>query len=132
MVVRVHDFIGGSSQPVASYVAGSPGSDDEGAPPPMPAGGRVTRLNTDGDIIHSEEDIARDAALMTKKIAAAKATTAPEAVPRPNDLAGFSWVDETPKALRARCLEIASRSGLTSVPGIIAAARELLSFVENG
>lgn len=133
MPLRVHDFSGTNPNPVAQYDAGDPMGDDEGAPPVMPPGARVTKVGGDGEIVadaspQSEADLAIERAKAAAKLAAGRKPRAAqkiskyEIVPDPNEA----------RALRARCLEIAARGNEDSAEDVIAAARALLAFVENG
>lgn len=135
MALRVHDFSGTNPNPVAQYDAGDPMGDDEGAPPVMPPGARVTQVGGDGEIVadvspQSEADLAIERAKAAAKLAAGRK-------PRARQMKGAPGMEFVPdpldaRALRARCLEIAARGNEDSAEDVIAAARALLAFVENG
>lgn len=131
--VNVHEFSAGSREPVASYVEGA-NADDEGAPPSMPANTRITR---DDVVIGEATSPQSEMDLVAKReVAAAKLKAAPKRLPRVDDF-GFPGQVQImphpdPRALRARCLEIAAKGSATEPAEIIAQARELYAFVEVG
>ncbi len=118
MSVKVHSF-NAAGVPVIQVTGG----DDEGAPPPMPAGTRVTRVGGGGDILEEtgspspEEVAARRAAAAAapKKIASPRAAAPGKG--KPSD--------------RRLCLEAAMASGATGVEEIIEAATRLLIWLEG-
>lgn len=133
MPLRVHDFSGTNPNPVAAYDS-VPTDDDEGAPPALPSGARVTRVGGDGEI-SSESISLQSAAEIEIERAKAAAKLAAGRKPRAAQRVGKYEIAPDPsdaRALRARCLEIAARGNEDSAEDVIAAARALLAFVENG
>lgn len=133
MTLRTHDFVGASPNSIATYDAEMTG-DDEGAPPAMPSGARVTKIGDDGEIAgeattpQSEADMAIERAKAAAKLAAGRKPRAAQKVGK------YEIVTDPSDArtLRARCLEIAARGNDDSAQDVITAARALLDFVENG
>lgn len=136
MALRVHDFSGTNPNSIATYDASEPTGDDEGAPPMMPSGARVTKIGDDGEITaesstpQSEAEMAIEKAKAAAKLAAGRKPRAAK-VPRPGEASPALDIGDA-RALRARCLEIAARGNEDSAEDVIAAARALLAFVENG
>ena len=129
MATRVHNFVGANPNPGASFVEGAPsGSDDDGAPPPMPANGRVTTVGNDGAILAESSSPQSDLELAAKREAAA----AKLAAVKPTKLNVYEGPGIDLRSLRARCLEIAARGDVSTPAQVIADARALLAFVENG
>lgn len=132
MPVREHHFVGTNPNPVAVFEAGQ-GPDDD-ATPPMPANGRVTKFGADGaeqassGSPRSEAEIAAIAA----RVGAPKAPSRRQ--PTPEELHPPYFVDmsDPGKGIRLRCLELSARSGKTDPTEIIADAKALFQFVENG
>lgn len=134
MAVREHTFVGTQANPITSTIAGAPG-DDDGAPPAMPSNGRVTTVGGDGEVV-ADSTFPRDADdLIAKREAAAAKMAAPKARqrPTPEDPHPIMMAAGDPRtAIRLRCLELSARSGEVDPAKIIADARALLDFVENG
>ena len=133
MAVRVHTVAGNGE--IVEQVE----PDDEGAPPALPPGGRVHSVDKDGGIQfapvsssspQSEADLIAKRDEAAAKLASKRAPVAksPE-MPMPGPI---TWHDDTPRATRLRCLEIASRGGDTAPGDVIAAAKALYAWVEQG
>ena len=106
--------------------------DDEGAPPPMPPGGRIYK---DAEIDAAATSPANEFELAAKRDAAAAKLAARPSAPAASVATAGALVAPPPvtgREIRLRCLDIATRSGETDPVKVLAAAREMFSFVENG
>ena len=133
MAVRVHTVAGNGE--IVEQVE----PDDEGAPPALPPGGRVHTVDNEGTIQFapvSSSSPQSEADLIAKRDeAAAKLASKRPARqrPTPEELHPLVQVLDTPeKSIRLRCLELSARSGETDPVKIVADARALYAFVEQG
>jgi hypothetical protein len=129
MAVNVHSFAGASPEPLPASAI----DDDEGAPPALPPGGRITKVNSDGEIESSDtsltpEELARRAKEPPRKAAPSSAVTSAPVAGQPLSSA-IAALGNPERALRLRCLELAARSGETDSAKLMDRAREFLDFV---
>lgn len=123
--MRVHNVTGGEITEVTGAI-----DDDEGAPPAMPPGGRLTTVGNDGELPPVSPQTPEEFE-QKKQEAAARIAAGKVRKPKPAPVASPAF-DDPGKTLRARCLEIAARGDALSPAEIIMQARELYQFVENG
>ena len=132
MPVRVHAFAGASPDPLPESSVSM--DDDEGAPPALPPGGRITKVNADGEIESSDTSLTPEQ--LAKRSPAPPRKPEPAATPAP--VAGQPPLSATlaaagypERALRLRCLELSARGGELDPDKLMERARAFLAFVEG-
>jgi hypothetical protein len=127
MAVNVHSFAGASPEPIAAAAF----DDDEGAPPALPPGGRITKVNSDGEIESSDTSLTPEQLAKRQPSPPRKPETAAPPAPVAGQplSAAIAALGNPERALRLRCLELAARSGETDPDKLMDRARAFLDFV---
>ena len=130
MTVSVHSFAGASPDPLPAAAI----DDDEGAPPALPPGGRITKVNSEGEIESSDESLTPEA--LAKRPPAPPRKPEPATTPAPTAAqpplsATLAAAGYPERALRLRCLELSARGGELDPDKLMERARAFLAFVEG-
>lgn len=121
---HIHAFVGTAGEPVKSMEV----DEDDGAPPPMPAG---TRVAAAGPIGESRSLTPEEVEQRRNMAAAAMMPPVGLAAPAPGSMRAGPWqvVPTSGPEMRLKCLDLAVASGHTDPAMVMKIARDYLAFL---